>query len=148
MVFMRHCHVKITCFDKAVPLSTHAGWAKLHTFLFWMQDVGQWSVSCPVLVSIRGKTLDKHPRWCGVLAKENNPEPYRKLPVLTRSFPRTVNRIHCPVRVIFSHIYLCGASGLGRLIFEVSGWHTIRHKHARPVVLHWTSDQLVAEAAT
>jgi len=87
------------------------GGRELHTFLFWVQDVGQWSVSCTVLVSIRGKTLDKRPRWCGVLAKENNPEPYRKLPVLTRSFPRTVNRIHCPVRVIFSHIYLCGASG-------------------------------------
>jgi hypothetical protein len=41
-------------------------------------------------------------------------------------------------------------SGLGRLVFEVSILHIIRHTHthARTVGLLWTSDQLVAEAAT
>jgi len=39
-------------------------------------------------------------------------------------------------------------SGLSRLILEVSGSHTIRHKHTQPVGLLWTSDQLVEEAAT
>ena len=37
-------------------------------------------------------------------------------------------------------------SGLGRLNFEVSRSHTIRHTYA--VGLLWRSDQLVAEAAT
>jgi len=39
-------------------------------------------------------------------------------------------------------------SGLGRLIVEVSRLHAIRHTHTFPVVLFWTSDQLVAEALT
>jgi hypothetical protein len=40
------------------------------------------------------------------------------------------------------------ASGLGRLIGEVSSSHTIRHTLTAPVGLLWTSDQLVSEAAT
>jgi hypothetical protein len=48
--------------------------------------------------------------------------------------------------------FLCVAqhpkSGLGRFILEVTRSHTIRHTHTRPVRLLWTSDQLVAEAAT
>jgi hypothetical protein len=41
-------------------------------------------------------------------------------------------------------------SGRGRLIFEVATSHTHTHTHTqtRPVGLLWTSDQLVAEAAT
>jgi hypothetical protein len=68
-----------------------------------------------------------------VLAKENNPEAYRKLPVLTRSFPRTVNRIHCPVRVIFNRIYLRGTAaqiGPRPPYFLKCRGDTIRHKHA------------------
>ena len=37
-------------------------------------------------------------------------------------------------------------SDLGRIIFEVSRSHTIRHTHS--VTLLWTSDQLVAEGTT
>jgi hypothetical protein len=39
-------------------------------------------------------------------------------------------------------------SGLGHLIVEVSRSHTIRHTHTHQVGLLWTSDKLVAEAAT
>jgi len=36
--------------------------------------------------------------------------------------------------------------GLGGLVGEVAVWHSVRHTH--PVGLLWTSEQLVAEAAT
>jgi hypothetical protein len=39
-------------------------------------------------------------------------------------------------------------SCLGRLIVEVSRSHTIRHTHTQPKGFPWTSDQLVAKAAT
>ena len=39
-------------------------------------------------------------------------------------------------------------AGWGRHILEVSASHRIRHTHINSLDLLWTSDQLVAEAAT
>jgi hypothetical protein len=49
------------------------------------------------------------------------------------------------IRPFFS-VALQPKSGLGRLLFEVCRSHTIRHTY--PAEFLWTSDQLVAEAAT